>query len=373
MTARIVDVEYHTLLEGLAGGRRSRQSSVDGGAQVGGGVRVLPPHVPLAHRARARRRAAAPASAAPAVASASTSASLQSALRAISGSGADTYANEAERLTGRLHDTPQVRPHRGHLRARPAPVPGRACRRPAAPSASRSLARYFYYAVVSMNRVRLLHVTEFEYDGPVSESYNEVHLQPARRRGCRAASAFRLRTQPASSPTASPRLLRQLGAPLQRPAEAPPPARRGRVGRDDAGAAGRPAAGATRSPRSTRQRADAARRALRLPRRRRRTCRARRRLAPLLRAAEDASGGQRGAASRAPRPRSSTTASATSKGATHVHSSVADVLATGAGVCQDFAHLLLALARMRGIPGALRVRLPVPRGADAGHATDSRR
>ena len=29
-----------------------------------------------------------------------------------------------------------------------------------------------------MNRVRLLHVTEFDYEGPVSESYNEVHLQP---------------------------------------------------------------------------------------------------------------------------------------------------------------------------------------------------
>jgi uncharacterized alpha-E superfamily protein len=29
---------------------------------------------------------------------------LQSALRAISGSGPDTYANEAERLTGRLYD-----------------------------------------------------------------------------------------------------------------------------------------------------------------------------------------------------------------------------------------------------------------------------
>ena len=40
------------------------------------------------------------------------------------------------------------------------------------------------------------------------------------------------------------------------------------------------------------------------------------------------------------------------KGATHVHSSIADVLAAGAGVCQDFAHLLLALARARGLPAA---------------------
>jgi transglutaminase-like putative cysteine protease len=37
-------------------------------------------------------------------------------------------------------------------------------------------------------------------------------------------------------------------------------------------------------------------------------------------------------------------------GATHVHSSVADCMATRSGVCQDFSHLLLTLLRMRGIP-----------------------
>ncbi len=39
------------------------------------------------------------------------------------------------------------------------------------------------------------------------------------------------------------------------------------------------------------------------------------------------------------------------KGATHVHSSIADAVTTGAGVCQDFAHILLAMLRMRGLPG----------------------
>jgi len=39
------------------------------------------------------------------------------------------------------------------------------------------------------------------------------------------------------------------------------------------------------------------------------------------------------------------------KGATHVHSSVEHSLSIGAGVCQDFAHLLLAVVRMRGVPG----------------------
>ena len=38
------------------------------------------------------------------------------------------------------------------------------------------------------------------------------------------------------------------------------------------------------------------------------------------------------------------------KGATHVHSSVEDSLALKAGVCQDFAHLLLGVVRMRGVP-----------------------
>ena len=38
------------------------------------------------------------------------------------------------------------------------------------------------------------------------------------------------------------------------------------------------------------------------------------------------------------------------KGATHVHSSVQDSLAIKAGVCQDFAHLLLGVVRVRGLP-----------------------
>jgi transglutaminase-like putative cysteine protease len=38
------------------------------------------------------------------------------------------------------------------------------------------------------------------------------------------------------------------------------------------------------------------------------------------------------------------------KGATHVNSSIADSLHVGAGVCQDFAHLLLGVLRKRGIP-----------------------
>jgi transglutaminase-like putative cysteine protease len=38
------------------------------------------------------------------------------------------------------------------------------------------------------------------------------------------------------------------------------------------------------------------------------------------------------------------------KGATHVQSTVMDAVTTGSGVCQDFAHVMLAVVRMRGIP-----------------------
>ena len=38
------------------------------------------------------------------------------------------------------------------------------------------------------------------------------------------------------------------------------------------------------------------------------------------------------------------------KGATHVRSSVPDSIAVGAGVCQDFAHIALGLLRMKGLP-----------------------
>ncbi len=50
-------------------------------------------------------------------------------------------------------------------------------------------------------------------------------------------------------------------------------------------------------------------------------------------------------------------------GATHVHSSVQDSLATRAGVCQDFSHLLIAVLRRRGIPARYVSGYLVPRHA----------
>jgi transglutaminase-like putative cysteine protease len=48
-------------------------------------------------------------------------------------------------------------------------------------------------------------------------------------------------------------------------------------------------------------------------------------------------------------------------GATHVHSSVEDVLVTCAGVCQDFSHLLISILRQRGIPARYVSGYLVPR------------
>jgi transglutaminase-like putative cysteine protease len=54
------------------------------------------------------------------------------------------------------------------------------------------------------------------------------------------------------------------------------------------------------------------------------------------------------------------------KGATHVQSTVMDALRTGAGVCQDFAHVMLAVARMRGIPARYVSGYLVPASASGG-------
>src|SRR5271169_4911153 len=51
-----------------------------------------------------------------------------------------------------------------------------------------------------MNRYHLVHITEFHYDGPVSESYNEVRLRPIHddRQSC---LSFRVATNPGSRGT----------------------------------------------------------------------------------------------------------------------------------------------------------------------------
>ena len=48
-----------------------------------------------------------------------------------------------------------------------------------------------------MNRYKLVHVTQFSYDGPVSESYNELRLRP-RHDDSQSCLSFRITTNPDS-------------------------------------------------------------------------------------------------------------------------------------------------------------------------------
>jgi len=196
-----------------------------------------------------------------------------------------------------------------------------------------------------MNRYRLVHTTEFVYDAPVSESYNEVRLRPLHdeRQSC---LSFRLTTTPASHGTTyrdlhgnwvhqfnvlpEHRRLRVVAESvvLAHPTETPSDHttlvdldfRRDQLNEEHfdfmAATAYVPHLGA---------------------------------LKEIIAAAEQASGGTVAglalAASEAIHSRFRYV-----KGATHVHSSIEDSLSIGAGVCQDFAHLLLGIMRMRGIP-----------------------
>lgn len=197
-----------------------------------------------------------------------------------------------------------------------------------------------------MNRYRLVHVTEFQYDGPVSESYNQVWLRP-RQDDRQSCLSFRLTTDPHSRAssyvdpsgnwvhrfniTAEHRRLRVeaesvvlVQEPLPMPAETMP------LGELDSRAEELEEHYDLLAPTEyVPHSAD---------------------LLEMVQMAEQESDGSAGGFARA--------ASLLvhrrfryEKGATHVQSSIRDAMASGAGVCQDFAHLLLALLRMRGLPG----------------------
>ena len=196
-----------------------------------------------------------------------------------------------------------------------------------------------------MNRYHLVHVTEFRYDGPVSESYNEVRLRPIHdeRQSC---LSFRLTTNPTSRSTAyrdfygnwvhqfnilpEHRHLRiEAEAVVLAHDSVLPPSDGIRARRDSI-------SGAHNllednfdfvAPRPTFPIFLSFRRS---PKRRR---------MPATR---------QSVASRKPRRRSIHERFRYVKGATHVHSSIADSLALGVGVCQDFAHLLLGVVRLQG-------------------------
>jgi transglutaminase-like putative cysteine protease len=212
-----------------------------------------------------------------------------------------------------------------------------------------------------MNRYHLVHSTEFVYDGPVCESYNEVRLRPINddRQSC---ISFRLTTQPASrgasyrdgygnwvhhfNVLSNHSHLRVEAESVVLVHEVPRPQPGG----------------------MTLAELDAARHELTeqnydwmapssyiplLPA-----------LAEICAAAEKECDETVGGFSQCASDfvhRSFTYV----KGATHVHSSAADSLALRAGVCQDFAHVLIGVLRMRGLPARYVSGYLVP-GADAG-------
>jgi transglutaminase-like putative cysteine protease len=208
-----------------------------------------------------------------------------------------------------------------------------------------------------MNRYRLLHITEFQYDGPVSESYNEVRLRPMQDE-MQSCLSFRLSTVPASSCSAhldffgnwvhqfnvlpEHRMLRIETESVVLVQAPEPLAERGITladlsnHRDDLADDFYDLVTPTEYTPHVPS------------------------LTPLIEAAEEASDGTalgfiEAAAARVH------TQFRYEKGATQVKSTVVDALSTGAGVCQDFAHILIAIARVRGLPARYVSGYLVPR------------
>jgi transglutaminase-like putative cysteine protease len=210
-----------------------------------------------------------------------------------------------------------------------------------------------------MNRYHLMHATEFRYDGPVSESYNEVRLRPIHDE-IQSCLSFRLITSPASRGTSyrdsfgnwvhqfnilpEHHFLKIEAESVVLAHEAPLP----------------PEGGLRLSELADyRDRLDEelfefvapTRYVPQVPQ-----------LDELIAAAESASDGTASGFIQA----ASTLIHEKFKyvkGATHVNSSITDSLAAGAGVCQDFAHLFLGVARKRGLPARYVSGYLVPESA----------
>lgn len=223
-----------------------------------------------------------------------------------------------------------------------------------------------------MNRYRLVHTTEFVYDGPVSESYNEVRLRPMHdeRQSC---ISFRLTTTPGSRGTsfrdAYGNWVNQFNV-LSEHRQLKVEAESVVLAHDAAGVsvypeereAHRKAHATTlaefdaRSAQMDEEYFDFVAPTAFVPR-----------LAGLKQIIGNAEAACDGTVAGFAQAASDLIHERFRyvKGATHVHSSIEDALSIGAGVCQDFAHVLLGVVRMRGIPGRYVSGYLVP-GSDAG-------
>ncbi len=210
-----------------------------------------------------------------------------------------------------------------------------------------------------MNRYHLVHVTQFQYDGPVSESYNQVRLQPMHDEG-QSCLSFRLTTVPAARVTSHRDAFGNWVHQFNILAEH----RQLTVEAESVVLAH------NREPLSTSETTLADLDSLReslfedhfdfvastayVPR-----------LEGLAALQEEAEAQGKSSALGFVTAASSLIHERFRyvKGATHVNSSIADSLVLGAGVCQDFAHLLLGIVRGRGLPARYVSGYLVPRAA----------
>jgi transglutaminase-like putative cysteine protease len=210
-----------------------------------------------------------------------------------------------------------------------------------------------------MNRYHLLHATEFRYDGPVSESYNEVRLRPMHDEA-QSCLSFRLITKPASRGTsyrdAFGNWVHQFNIlpehqSLKIEAEsvvlahdaAPPPADSMRLSDLD-----------SHREELEEQHLDFIVQSGYVPH----VAKLDELIAAASQSCDGSVSGFVQAASDLIHGRFEYV-----KGATHVNSSIEDSLSVGAGVCQDFAHLLLGVVRKRGLPARYVSGYLVPESA----------
>ena len=286
------------------------------------------------------------------------------------GDGTGNRPTRPERLVGPAARRPGVprRPRGGRRRSPPLPragavrrAPGRRGRRPAVLPLIRGgrpvRPRLPPGGVTdSAMRFDIRYRTRFEYEQLVRESQNELRSCPASDEHQQLIS-YRVSTTPSSRVLSASRLLGHARRRLRHPRAAPVPrgGRRG-VGRDPQpivghgdGATGR----AARRPASGTATASTSRR-------------------PGTRPGATASSGRRRASSTWRATTSCRLVLAIHRfvamaltyepGSTYVGVEVEQVLASGRGVCQDFAHLAVSLCRAAGRAGSLRVGLPVHRG-----------
>jgi len=197
-----------------------------------------------------------------------------------------------------------------------------------------------------MNRYRLVHVTEFIYDGLVSESYNEVRMRPMQDEA-QSCLSFRLTTEPAA---ATSFYLDYFGNWVHQ-FNILPDHRRLRVEAECVVLVTEPkpadSHGLTMSElpslceQTTDDYYDLLAPSIYIPHTRE--------LNGLAELAErECDGTVPGFVTSAMNMIKSRFTY--EKGATRVNSSIQDSLRSGAGVCQDFAHILIGIARVRGLP-----------------------